>query len=136
MKKWPVIYFVFMACIATAAAVPNVSNPWGVLQTFLAGIATNQIYSVGGHPTLTSGSCSGSAAAGGLMAGSFTAAVCAGGTFILSALPAAPTGYTCDAQDQTTPSDALKQTANTTTSVTLTSTTVASDAIVFKCIGW
>ena len=112
-----------------AFAQQNVS--WGGLQTFSGGMAA-----AGGHPTLTSGSCSGSAAAGGLIAGKFTAAVCAGGTFILSALPTVPNGYTCEAHDQTTPGDSLNQTANSTTSATLTSTTVASDVIVFSCMGW
>jgi hypothetical protein len=92
--------------------------------------------SVGTVPIGTTGSCVASSFVGGATAGKFAAAVCAGGTIILSSLPAAPTGYTCNAQDQTTPADTLKQTANTTTSVTFTATTVAADVVVFSCVGW
>jgi hypothetical protein len=90
----------------------------------------------GASPTGTTGSCSASALAGGSTAGKFTAPLCASGTIILSGLPAAPTGYTCDAKDQTTPADLLNQTANSTTSVTFTGTTALNDVIVFKCMGW
>ncbi len=87
-------------------------------------------------PTGTTGSCVASSFVGGATAGKFSAAVCAGGTFILSALPTAPNGYNCTAQDQTTPADTLKQTANTVSSVTFTSTTAAADVVVFQCMGW
>lgn len=90
----------------------------------------------GTKPILTTGSCSGSAAVGGATAGSFTAPVCAAGTIILSGLPTAPNGYSCTAYDQTTPADALTQTANSTTSATLKATTVANDVIIFSCLGW
>ena len=112
-----------------AFAQQNIS--WAGLQTFSGGMAAG-----GGHPTLTTGACSGSAAAGGLIAGKFTAATCTATTYIISGLPTAPTGYTCAAWDQTTPADTLVQTANSTTSSTLTATTVASDVIVFSCMGW
>jgi hypothetical protein len=97
---------------------------------------TTALIAKGTSPTLTTGSCSGSAAAGGAMAGKFTAPTCTAGTIILSSLPTAPNGYTCDAQDQTTPADTLKQTANTTTAATFTATTVNNDVIVFKCMAW
>lgn len=70
------------------------------------------------------------------MAGSFIAASCTAGTYIISGLQTAPNGYLCIVKDQTTPADSLNQTANSATSATLTSTTVASDVIVFSCAGW
>lgn len=87
----------------------------------------------GGHPTGSTGSCAATSFSGGYLAGKFSAAVCATGTFILSGLPTAPNGYACNAQDQTTSTDTLKQSANTASSVTFTATTVASDAIVYQC---
>lgn len=90
----------------------------------------------GTSPTLTSGSCHGSAAIGGATAGSFTAPTCAASSIILSALPTAANGYNCDATDETTPADTLKQTAYSATSVTFTATTASGDNIVFKCLGF
>lgn len=90
----------------------------------------------GTAPVGNTGSCAASSFAGGATAGRFSAAACVAGTIILSSLPAAPNGYTCTAQDQTTPADTLKQTANTTTSVTFTATTAASDVIAFQCMAW
>lgn len=124
----------------------NLNQTWTQSATFsngnvtvTAGYVSSLQYIVnelGTKPTLTTGSCSGSSAAGGNEAGSFTAALCSAGTYTLSGLYAAPTGYTCDAQDETTPADTLKQTANTATSVTFLSTTAANDVIVFKCMAW
>lgn len=94
------------------------------------------IINTGTAPTLTTGTCSGSAWTGGAVVGKFTAPSCAAGTIIISSLPAAPNGYICDAQDQTTPADTLKQTANSTTSCTLTSTTAASDAVVVHALAF
>jgi hypothetical protein len=96
----------------------------------------NAHMSNGTVPVGTTGSCVASSFVGGATAGKFSAAVCTAGTIILSSLPAAPNGYSCNAQDQTTPADTLKQTANTTTSATFTSTTVAADIVVFQCMGW
>jgi hypothetical protein len=105
--------------------------------TSTSGTASNSSHiSIGTSPVGTTGSCSASSFTGGATAGKFTAPSCAGGTIILSALPAAPNGYTCNAQDQTTSADTLKQTANTTTSATFTATTAASDVVVFQCTGW
>lgn len=102
-----------------------------------AGLAiTGNITNGGTAPTGTTGSCSVSTFVAGAVAGQFTAPVCAAGTIILSAMPAAPHGYSCDAWDQTTPADTLVQTASSTTSVTFKATTVASDVVVFKCLGY
>lgn len=98
--------------------------------------ATGAFIAKGAVPTGNTGSCTASSFTGGTTAGKFSAAICAGGTFILSGLPTAPNGYTCTAQDQTTPADTLKQTANTVTSVTFTATTVAADVVAFQCMAW
>ena len=90
----------------------------------------------GNSPTLTTGSCSGSSWTGGATAGKFTAPACAAGTIILSGLPASSNGYICEARDQTTSADTLVQTANSTTSCTLTATTAASDVVVVTAIGF
>jgi hypothetical protein len=87
-------------------------------------------------PTGTTGSCSATSFVGGATAGKFTAPLCAAGTIILSALPTAPNGYTCNAQDQTTVADLLQQSANTVTSVTFKATTALNDVVVFQCTGW
>jgi hypothetical protein len=96
----------------------------------------SNIISTGTPPVGTTGSCTASGFVGGSTAGKFTAALCAAGTYILSGLPTAPNGYTCNAQDQTTVADLLQQTANSTTSVTFKATTAASDVVVFQCTGW
>jgi hypothetical protein len=91
----------------------------------------------GTAPTGTTGSCAASSFVGGATAGKFSAVICTAGTIILSALPAAPTGYACEAQDMTTPSGTLKQTAYTTTSVTFQATTIAAaDAVIYYCMGF
>jgi hypothetical protein len=99
-------------------------------------VETLQLIVAGTKPTLTTGSCSGSSAVGGNSVGSFTAALCSAGTYILTGLYSAPNGYQCDAQDETTPGDTLKQTAHTTTSATFTATTAANDVVVFKCLAF
>lgn len=99
-------------------------------------LTTPQLIANGTVPTGTTGSCSASSFTGGSTAGKFTAPTCSGGTIILSALPSAPNGYTCVALDQTTSTNTLKQTANSVTSVTFTSTTTLNDVVVFDCKGW
>jgi hypothetical protein len=108
-----------------AAADPGINN-----------IGAAVFLSSGSVPVGTTGTCVASSFSGGTTAGKFSAAVCAAGTIILSSLPAAPNGYTCTAQDMTTPADTLQQTATTTTSVTFKATTVAADQVVFKCMAW
>ncbi|MDE2096643.1 MAG: hypothetical protein KGL39_05295 [Patescibacteria group bacterium] len=99
--------------------------------------AVGAIYASGTAPTLTTGTCSGSSWVGGNIAGKFTAPTCAAGTIILSGLPTMPNGWGCTAFDQTTPADTLKQTANTASSVTFTSTTANNDVVVVtNCTGF
>lgn len=118
----------------TAAGVLAVGNGTqgdasGIIKS-AARIATGSV------PTGTTGSCTASSFVGGATAGKFTAPLCAAGTIILSALPTAPNGYTCNAQDQTTVADLLQQSANTVTSVTFKATTALNDVVVFQCTAW
>ena len=106
------------------------------MESYNAKSMTTAIAVSGTVPTLTTGTCSGSAAVGGATAGSFTAPTCAAGTIILSGLPTQTNGYACDAWDQATPANTLKQTASTTTSATFTATTTTGDSVVYKCIGF
>jgi hypothetical protein len=92
--------------------------------------------STGTPPTLTTGSCSGSSAAGGATAGKFTAPSCAGGTIIISGLPQSINGYTCWASDQTTVADTLQLTGNSVTSCTFKATTANNDVIAWAAAGW
>jgi hypothetical protein len=88
----------------------------------------------GSPPTLT-GTCTTGSQVGGNTAGTF-AATCTAGTVIMTFAYTAQNGWACDAHDQSTPTDLLNQTSNTTTSATFTGTTVASDSIVFKCMAF
>lgn len=100
---------------------------------------SNAFVSAGTKPVGTTGTCVASAFAGGATAGTFSAAVCtATNTFILSSMPTAPTGYSCDATDRTTSTARLRQTATSTTSATFTVdvATIASDVVAYKCTGW
>jgi len=103
---------------------------------YVTTVYANAVMATGSAPTLTTGSCSASGWVGGATVGKFTAPVCAGGTIVLSGLPAAPNGYVCHAQDETTPADTLQQTGYTATSCTLKATTVASDAVVVTALGF
>ena len=100
------------------------------------------IISTGSAPTITgSGACTLSAQVGGATAGKFTAtAACATGqTYTISAMPAAPNGYVCDAGDRTTSGVVFQQTSDSTTTAvfTIRTTSVANnDIIQFKCQGY
>lgn len=110
----------------------------GIVKNLIVGasVSTNELVITGSSPTMNTGSCTPSSPVGGATAGKFTAPVCAAGTIIFTAMPAAPNGYTCDMHDQTTTGDTLNQTANTSTSVTFTGTTANNDVVVWKCVAW
>jgi hypothetical protein len=124
-------------CATVSGSFPCVTIGSGTPQDFSGTLKLASIQLAGGAvPTGTTGSCTASSFTGGATAGSFSAASCAAGTFILSALPAAPHGYTCAAFDETTTADAIVQTASTATSATFKATTAASDAIAYHCFGY
>jgi len=100
------------------------------------------IVSKGTKPTATGsgGTCAAGTVAGGAIAGTVTlTGVCAStDTLALTGMPAATTGFVCDAADRTNGVLNLVQTATTTTSATFTfnASTGATDVIQFKCIGY
>jgi hypothetical protein len=108
----------------------------GVLaNTNLFGV-TAALTAVGTVPTPT-GTCAVSTPIGGMSGGSFSAsAPCVNGTVILAFSQAAPTGWYCDAHDETTATDILNQTANSSNSVTFSGSMASADVIVFKCMAY
>lgn len=92
------------------------------------------LVAVGTAPVL-SGTCATASQTGGATAGTFTA-TCVAQTVIITFAATAPNGWTCNANDQTTPADALKQTASSATSCTLTGTTAALDRISFNAVAF
>lgn len=115
----------------------NLAQTFSAAQTF-----SSAIISAGTSPTATGsgGTCAAGAVTGGALVGTVTlTAVCAStDTLALTNMPAATTGYVCDAADRTNGSLNLVQTATTTTGATFTfnATTGATDVIQFKCIGY
>ncbi len=55
---------------------------------------------------------------------------------ILTFAATLPNGYVCEAQDETTSADGLKQTAHSTTSVTFAGVMAAGHNVVRKCFGF
>jgi hypothetical protein len=106
-------------------------------QVIASGAVNGSVHiSTGSVPVGTTGSCVASSLAGGNTAGTFSAAVCAGGTIILTGFPSTAHGYACNAQDQTTPTDTLQQTASSVSSVTFKATTAAADVVAYQCTGF
>lgn len=93
------------------------------------GTFSGALISTGSPPTLT-GTCTTASQVGGNTAGSFTA-TCVSQTVIITFATTAPNGWACVVVDQTTPADVLAQSANSTTSCTVSGTTVALDRVVF-----
>ena len=79
--------------------------------------------------------CGYTSPAGGTWAGQFASGM-TGTCTVTITLPAAPHGNFCRANDLTTTSDTLIQTASTTTSATISGTTVSGDLINWGCIGY
>lgn len=126
---------------SSSVAANVMAGGLGVAKKIFAGTSvTAPAHVAGGSvPVGTTGTCTASSFGGGATAGTFSAAVCiATNTFILSSMPSMPTGYSCDAQDRTTSTARLRQTATTATSATFTVdvATVAADSVTFKCIGY
>ena len=118
----------------------NTASSGGPLMT--AAVGSN-----GTVPTGNTGTCSTAiTVAGGATAGTWTStAICAlGGTIILTAMPAAPTGYACFMTDRTTNGVTINQSATTTTSATFivrslptgSVATAANDILQYHCMGY
>jgi hypothetical protein len=86
------------------------------------------------------GTCAGGTPVGGAIAGTATlTGVCAvTNTWTLSAMPTAPNGYACSANDRTTPATLLQETSTSATTAvfTFSGTTGATDVLQFDCIGY
>jgi hypothetical protein len=89
----------------------------------------------GDVPSL-SGTCATGAQAGGNTVGSFKATSPCVGTVIITFAEPAPNGWACDAQDETTATNTLRQTSHSRTSCTLAARLAESDIVVFKAIGF
>ena len=111
----------------------NLAN-FGVLSNTFSvqvGITSGMFQSIGAQSV---SGCTLSANSGGQSAGKFTAGATA--CTVTITLPASTNGWACKAQDQTTVADAVNQTANTTTSATISGTVAVSDVIVYQCMGF
>lgn len=114
-----------------AAGVMEINN--GTCGTFREAKLRSLV--VGGTVPALTGTCTTASQTGGATAGTF-AATCTAQTVIITFAFTAPTGWSCNAHDLSTPADALNQTASSTTTATLTGTTVASDTISFNCMAY
>ena len=90
------------------------------------------VLAIGAVPTPT-GTCAVNTQLGGMLAGSFKAnGACVAGTVILTfAGKAATNGWSCKAQDLTTPADLMNQTAYGVSSVTFSGSMVTGDLVTF-----
>lgn len=101
-----------------------------------ATLSSRALAMFGAVPT-PSGSCSVNTQTGGNTAGTFKAnGACVAGTVILTFATTAPTGWACQATDQTTPADIMNQTASSGTTATFTGTMANLDVVVFSCLAY
>ena len=88
----------------------------------------------------TTSGCSVSATTGGATAGTYTSGTTGTCTVVITMNGAtgltAPNGWTCFANDQTTPADKQQTTASSATTATISGTTVSGDVVSFGCIGY
>lgn len=89
---------------------------------------------MGGSAASISG-CTATSSTGGNTAGKFTSGTTGTCTVVITLAVTATNGYTCSVSDQTT-ANLMRQSANTTTSCTVSGTTVSGDVIVWSAIGW
>lgn len=86
--------------------------------------------------TFTASGCTNSTLIGGGTAGTFVSGTTGTCTVIITTGLTATHGWSCAANDLTTPADTIKQTASSTTTATVSGTTAASDVINFHCIAF
>ena len=88
----------------------------------------------------TTSGCSVSATTGGATAGTYTSGTTGTCTVIITMNGAtgltAPNGWTCFANDETTPADKQQTTAHATTTATISGTTASGDVVSFGCTGY
>lgn len=110
-------------------ALTNGANNFLMVNTFKGIVAGGTTF------TIASGCGTTTSLTGGENAGSFAAGQ-------ISCVPVitpgftAPHGFSCWANDLTTPADTIHQTATTTTTVTLSGTVISADVINFGCIAY
>ncbi len=91
----------------------------------------------GGSAPTISGTCAATFVAGGNVAGKLNlTSSCTATLITLTFSQTTPNGYFCDATNENNVSAIVKQTADTTTSVTLTTTGATNDKILYKCVGF
>lgn len=130
-RKW------FVAAIVVVVAVLG-RLAWGADPTGTNTVSfitqTAALIAIGPKPVL-SGTCTSGGQIGGNTAGSFTA-TCSGQTVILTFAATAPNGWFCVAQDISTTTDFMRQSATSATSCTLLGTTGAADVITFHAVAY
>ena len=108
------------------------------LATFAKGVKGNGFISNGTKFTLTG--CSAGTTVGGATSGQFASGTTGTCTVVITMNGAtgmtAPNGWSCWANDITTPADLINQTASSTTTATLSGTTVSGDTINFGCMAY
>lgn len=86
--------------------------------------------------TFSVSGCSFSAPVGGPTAGTFTSGTTGTCTVTITPGLTASHGWACGANDLTTPADAIKQTASSTTTATLSGATVSGDVVNLWCVAF
>lgn len=116
-----------------AAGVTEANNATkGTLAEF-----KSRSYVGGGSSPTNSGTCAVTSQTGGNTVGSFIASgACAAGTYIFGFGFSAPNGWACDAEDRTTITDTIQQTASTVTNATFKATTASADVVSWKCTAY
>jgi hypothetical protein len=121
---------------------PVLGSATGTSVTVTDLLAGTAFRATGTKPTsaFAGGTCAGGTLVGGGTAGTatLTGACAATNTWTLSGMRVQSTGYTCEANDRTTPAAILQETSTSTTSAvfTFSGTTGASDVIQYLCIGY
>lgn len=148
MKKFLIFAFCFLSFSAQAQENAGVSSyviPLGIGTSSPAtpldvrgATSSNGIISNG--TKFTASGCSVSATSGGATSGTYTSGTTGTCTVIITMNGAtgltAPTGWSCFANDETTPADKQQTTAHSTTTATISGTTVSGDVISFGCAGY
>jgi hypothetical protein len=119
------------AVARNAAGVTEINN--GTAGTYREAKLRSLV--IGGAVPGISG-CTAGTQTGGATAGTYTSGTTGTCTVTLTFAFTAPTGWACATNDLTTPADAQKQSASTTTTAAITGTTVSGDVINFLCMAY
>jgi len=126
---------VFFRQAAGVVEIGTSATPGAQGSLLLTNLTNSGALIAGGSAPTATGTCTRGAQVGGNTSGSIVL-TCTSQTVILTFSTTAPHGWLCDASDQTTIADNMKQTANSTTSCTLTGTTAASDVVLFHAVAF